>query len=102
MLKCRYPIGQFEHSQLWFSTLQCHWSRQFHGDLAGFYDSIVISPTCSGVPPLNSINKAKTGTEVVSLVCISQLKQLSIAIRRQIALFPVMKLSFGNAGFASD
>ena len=34
---------------------------------AGFSDSMIISPTCSGVPSPNSINKAKTGIEVVSI-----------------------------------
>ena len=56
---------QFEHNQLLFGTLQFHF--QFHGFLAEFLESMIIIPTCSGVLSSNSINKAKTGTEVVSL-----------------------------------
>ena len=33
--------------------------------LAEFHDRMIISPTCSGVPSSDSINKAKGGNEVV-------------------------------------
>ena len=39
----------------------------FTAILAGFSDSMIISPTCSRMPSSNSINKAKIGTELVSL-----------------------------------
>ena len=39
----------------------------FTAILTGFSDCMIISPTCNRVPSSNSINKAKTGTEVLSL-----------------------------------
>ena len=48
----------------------------FTAILAGFSRSMIISPTCSGVPSYDSINKAKTGTEVVSLLRTYKLQLL--------------------------
>ena len=36
-------------------------------NVAGFSDSLIITPNWSGVPSSNSIKKAKSGAEVVSL-----------------------------------
>ena len=69
-----------------FGALQSHWSRHFHGDLAGFSDSMIISPTCSGVQSFNSINKAKTETEVVSLTDLS-LFFLFSSLRKRVCTF---------------
>ena len=42
-------IGQFEHSELLFVTLQAHWSRQFHGDFGQIFRQFVYQSR-SGVP----------------------------------------------------